>query len=76
MCLVDCHEQGIDKSIVNVLKMVASKKCLWIVSGSVRNFKAGYKELVKKISLVLQIQVPIKLNIIDKINIFYKTGLW
>ena len=44
------HEQGIDKSIVNVLEDGSRIEKMFMdkYPGSVRNFKAGYKELVEK----------------------------
>ena len=71
-----CHEQGIDKSIVNVLEDARIEKMFMDkYPGSVRNFKAGYKELVEKDFFGIANTNLAKLNIIDKINIFYKTGL-
>lgn len=70
------HEQGIDKSIVNVLEDARIEKMFMDkYPGSVRNFKAGYKELVEKDFFGIANKDLSKLNIIDKINIFYKTGL-
>ena len=71
-----CHAQGIDKSIVNVLEDARIEKMFMDkYPGSVRNFKAGYKELVEKDFFGIANTDLAKLNIIDKINIFYKTGL-
>ena len=73
---MDLPGQGIDKSIVNVLEDARIEKMFMDkYPGSVRNFKAGYKELVEKDFFGIANTNLAKLNIIDKINIFYKTGL-
>ena len=70
------REQGIDKSVVNVIEdarieaMIQKK-----YPGSVKNFKKGYKELLKKDFFGIKKKDLSKLNVIDKINIFYKTGI-
>ena len=69
-------EQGIDKSVVNVIEdarieaMIQKK-----YPGSVKNFKQGYQELLKKDFFGIKNKDLKELNVIDKINIFYKTGI-
>ncbi len=69
-------EQGIDKSVVNVIEdarieaMIQKK-----YPGSVKNFKNGYQELLQKDFFGIKNKDLSELNVIDKINIFYKTGI-
>ena len=69
-------EQGIDKSVVNVIEdarieaMIQKK-----YPGSITNFKKGYKELLDKNFFGIKGKDLKKLNVIDKINIFFKTGI-
>ena len=69
-------EQGIDKSVVNVIEdarieaMIQKK-----YPGSVKNFKKGYKELLDINFFGIKDKDISELNVIDKINIFYKTGI-
>lgn len=67
---------GVDKSVVNVLEDVRIEAMIQKkYPGSVKNFQNGYKELVKKNFFGIKNKKLEDLNIIDKINIFYKTGL-
>ncbi len=69
-------EQGIDKSVVNVIEdarieaMIQKK-----YPGSITNFKKGYKELLDIDFFGINKKDLSKLNVIDKINIFFKTGI-
>ena len=68
--------QGINHSVINVLEDARIEKMFQKkYPGSVKNFKQGYKELVEGDFFKLKDKDLSKLNIIDKINIFYKTGL-
>ena len=70
------REQGIDKSVVNVIEdarieaMIQKK-----YPGSITNFKKGYKELLNMNFFGIKGKDLKELNVIDKINIFYKTGI-
>ena len=70
------HDLGLNKSVVNVLEdarieaMIQKK-----YPGSVKNFTNGYKELLKQDFFGIKNQDLSKMNIIDKINIYFKTGL-
>ncbi len=67
---------GVDKSVVNVIEDVRIESMIQKkYPGSVKNFKNGYKELVDKNFFGIKKKKLEDLNIIDKINIFYKTGL-
>ena len=69
-------DRGIDKSVVNVIEdarieaMIQKK-----YPGSVKNFKKGYKELLDINFFGIKDKDISELNVIDKINIFYKTGI-
>ncbi len=68
--------QGINHSVINVLEDARiEKKFQEKYPGSVKNFKQGYKELIEGDFFKLKDKDLSKLNIIDKINVFYKTGL-
>lgn len=68
--------QGIDKSVVNVVEDARIEKMFMDkYPGSVRNFKKGYQELLDMDIFQIKGKDLSKLNIIDKINIYYKTGL-
>jgi len=70
------HHQGIDHGVVNVIEDARIEKMFQKkYPGSVKNFQKGYKELLKKNFFGIDNKDISKLNIIDKINIFYKTGL-
>ena len=70
------REQGIDKSVVNVIEdarieaMIQKK-----YPGSITNFKKGYKELLDINFFGIKGKDLKELNVIDKINIFFKTGI-
>lgn len=69
-------DKGIDKSVVNVIEdarieaMIQKK-----YPGSVTNFQKGYQELLQRDFFGIKNKDLSKLNVIDKINIFYKTGI-
>ena len=70
------RHQGIDHSVMNVLEDARIEKMfMQKYPGSVKNFKEGYKELIEKDFFGINNKDLSTLNIIDKINIFYKTGL-
>tara|TARA_B100001094_G_C18187504_1_gene804806 strand:- start:491 stop:2812 length:2322 start_codon:yes stop_codon:yes gene_type:complete len=69
-------DRGIDKSVVNVIEdarieaMIQKK-----YPGSVTNFQKGYQELLQKDFFGIKNKDISELNVIDKINIFFKTGI-
>ncbi len=69
-------ELGIDKSVVNVIEDARIEKMIQKkYPGSVSNFKNGYKELLKSNFFGIKDKDLSQMNIIDKINIYFKTGL-
>jgi hypothetical protein len=68
--------QGIDHSVINVIEDARIEKMFMDkYPGSVKNFQRGYKELIEKDFFQIKDKDLSQLNIIDKINIFYKTGM-
>ena len=69
-------KHGIDKSVVNVIEDARIEKMIQKkYPGSVSNFKKGYQELLKDNFFGIKNKDLSKENIIDKINIYFKTGL-
>jgi len=70
------HKLGIDKSVVNVIEDARIEAMIQNrYPGSVKNFQNGYKELLDRDFFGIKKKDLSKLNVIDKINIFFKTGL-
>jgi cobalamin biosynthesis protein CobT len=74
--LEQVHKHGIDKSVVNVIEDARIEAMIQNrYPGSRKNFTQGYKELLQRDFFGINKKDITKLNIIDKINIFFKTGL-
>jgi len=74
--LEQIHKHGIDKSVVNVIEDARIEAMIQKrYPGSVKNFQNGYKELLDKNFFGIKDKDLSKLNVIDKINIYFKTGL-
>jgi len=74
--LEQVHKEGIDKSVVNVIEDARIEAMIQKrYPGSVKNFTQGYKELLDKNFFGIKNKDLSKLNVIDKINIYFKTGL-
>ena len=74
--LQQVQKQGIDKSVVNVIEDARIEAMIQKrYPGSVKNFQNGYKELLDKNFFGIKNKDLSKLNVIDKINIYFKTGL-
>ena len=70
------HKEGIDKSVVNVIEDARIEAMIQKrYPGSVKNFQNGYKELLDKNFFGIKNKDLSRLNVIDKINIYFKTGL-
>ena len=74
--LQQVQKHGIDKSVVNVIEDARIEAMIQNrYPGSVKNFQNGYKELLDKNFFGIKNKDLSKLNVIDKINIYFKTGL-
>ena len=74
--LESIHHQKINHGVVNVIEDARIEKMFQNkYPGSRKSFEKGYKELIKKNFFGLKDKDLSTLNIIDKINIFYKTGM-
>ena len=74
--LEQVHKHGIDKSVVNVIEDARIEAMIQNrYPGSRKNFTQGYKELLDRDFFGIKKKDLSKLNVIDKINIFFKTGL-
>ena len=70
------HKEGIDHSVVNVIEDARIEAMIQNrYPGSRKNFQTGYKELLDKDFFGIKNKDLSKLNVIDKINIYFKTGL-
>ena len=70
------HKEGIDKSVVNVIEDARIEAMIQNrYPGSRKNFTQGYKELLQRDFFGIKNKDLSKLNVIDKINIYFKTGL-
>ena len=70
------HKEGIDHSVVNVIEDARIEAMIQNrYPGSRKNFQTGYKELLDKDFFGIKNKDLSKLNVIDKINIYLKTGL-
>tara|TARA_E500000178_G_scaffold63850_1_gene60831 strand:- start:19103 stop:21337 length:2235 start_codon:yes stop_codon:yes gene_type:complete len=70
------HKEGIDHSVVNVIEDARIEAMIQKrYPGSQKNFTQGYKELLDRDFFGIKNKDLSKLNVIDKINIYFKTGL-
>lgn len=74
--LKQVQKHGIDKSVVNVIEDARIEAMIQDrYPGSRKNFTQGYKELLDRDFFGIKNKDLSKLNVIDKINIYFKTGL-